>query len=119
MGEYSFRAAKFRAVLTSKDTSATPRIDTLQVTIDMPDRLTHGNDLSSGTGAGGFDVVFSPAFSVLQNVAITAQNMGSGDYYEITSKSATGFNIKFKNSSNTVVSRTFDYQAKGYGAVVS
>ena len=119
VGEYTFRAAKFRAVLTSKDTSATPRVDTLEVTIDMPDRLTHGNDISSGTGAGGFDVVFSPAFSVLQNVAITAQNMGSGDYYEITSKSATGFNIVFKNSSNAVVSRTFDYQAKGYGAVVS
>jgi len=119
VGEYSFRAAKFRAVLNSKDTSATPRIDTLQVTIDMPDRLTHGNDISSGTGAGGFDVVFSPAFSVLQNVAITAQNMNSGDYYQITGKSATGFNIKFYNSSNSIISRSFDYQAKGYGAVIS
>lgn len=119
VGEYTFRAAKFRAVLTSKDTSATPRVDTLEVTVDMPDRLTHGNDLTSGTDAGGYDVTFSPAFSVLQNVAITAQNLNSGDYYQITSKSATGFNIVFKNSSNAVVSRTFDYQAKGYGAVVS
>ena len=119
VGEYSFRAAKFRAVLTSKDTSATPRVDTLEVTVDMPDRLSHGNDLSSGADAGGYDVTFSPAFRVLQNVAITAQNLNSGDYYQITSKSATGFNIVFKNSSNVVVSRTFDYQAKGYGAVVS
>ena len=119
VGEYSFRAAKFRAVLNSKDTSATPRIDTLQVTIDMPDRLTHGNDISSGTGASGLDVTFSPAFSVLQNVAITAQNMNSGDFYTITNKSATGFTIVFKNSSSAVVNRTFDFQAKGYGAVVS
>ena len=119
VGEYSFRAAKFRAVLNSKDTSATPRIDTLQVTIDMPDRLTHGNDVSSGTGASGLDVTFSPAFSVLQNVAITAQNMNSGDFYTITNKSATGFTIVFKNSSSAVVDRTFDFQAKGYGAVVS
>ena len=119
VGEYSFRAAKFRAVLNSKDTSATPRIDTLQVTIDMPDRLTHGNDISSGTGASGLDVTFSPAFSVLQNVAITAQNMNSGDFYTITNKSATGFTIVFKNSSSAVVNRTFDFQAKGYGAVIS
>ncbi len=119
VGEYTFRAAKFRAVLNSKDTSATPRIDTLQVTIDMPDRLTHGNDVSSGTGASGLDVTFSPAFSVLQNVAITAQNMNSGDFYTITNKSATGFTIVFKNSSSAVVDRTFDFQAKGFGAVIS
>jgi len=119
VGEYTFRAAKFRAVLNSNDASASPRVDTLQVVVDMPDRLDHGNDISSGTDAGGYDVTFSPAFSVLQNVAITAQNMNSGDFYQISSKSATGFNIVFKNSSNAVVSRTFDYQAKGYGAVVS
>ena len=119
VGEYTFRAAKFRAVLNSKDTSASPRIDTLQVTIDMPDRLTFGNDISSGTGASGLDVTFSPAFSVLQNVAITAQNMNSGDFYTITNKSATGFTIVFKNSSSAVVNRTFDFQAKGYGELVS
>jgi len=119
VGEYTFRAAKFRAVLNSKDTSATPRIDTLQVIVDMPDRLSHGNDVSSGTGGSGLNVTFSPAFSVLQNVAITAQNMNSGDFYTITNKSATGFTIVFKNSSSAVVDRTFDFQAKGYGAVVS
>ena len=119
VGEYTFRAAKFRAVLNSKDTSASPQIETLQVTIDMPDRLTFGNDISSGTGASGLDVTFSPAFSVLQNVAITAQNMNSGDFYTITNKSATGFTIVFKNSSSAVVNRTFDFQAKGYGELVS
>ena len=85
----------------------------------MPDRLDFGNDLSSGTDAGGFNVTFSPAFSVLQNVAITAQNLNSGDYYLVTGKSATGFNVIFKDSSNSVVSRTFDYQAKGYGEVIT
>lgn len=119
VGEYSCRAFKFRAVLNSADTSASPKVSTLQVTVDMPDRLDFGNDLSSGTDAGGFDVTFSPAFSVLQNVAITAQNLNSGDYYLVTSKSATGFNVIFKDSSNSVVSRTFDYQAKGYGEVIT
>ena len=119
VGEYTFRAAKFRAVLTSKDTSATPRVDTLEVTIDMPDRTTYGDDIVSGVDAGGKDVTFSPAFKQLDNVAITAQNMASGDFYVISSKSATGFNIIFKDSSNNPVSRTFDFAAKGFGAVVS
>ena len=119
VGEYSARALKFRAVLNSNDTSATPKVQTLQVTVDMPDRLDHGNDISSGTDAGGKTVTFSPAFKSLENVAITAQNMASGDFYVITNKSATGFEIIFRNSSNSVVDRTFDFQAKGFGAVIS
>jgi len=119
VGEYSARALRFRCVLNSNDTSATPKVQTLQVTVDMPDRLDHGNDIASGTDAGGKTVTFSPAFKSLENVAITAQNMASGDFYVITNKSATGFEIIFRNSSNSVVDRTFDFQAKGFGAVIS
>ena len=39
--------------------------------------------------------------------------MASGDKYAISSKSKTGFNIAFQNSSGSGVSRTFDYVAKG------
>ncbi len=119
VGEYSARALKFRAVLNSNDTSASPKVETLQVTVDMPDRFAHGNDIASGTDAGGKTVTFSPAFKSLENVAITAQNMASGDFFVVSSKSATGFNVVFKNSSNTVIDRTFDFQAKGFGAVIS
>tara|TARA_R100000773_G_scaffold11882_1_gene10972 strand:+ start:12492 stop:15371 length:2880 start_codon:yes stop_codon:yes gene_type:complete len=119
VGEYSARAFKFRAVLNSNDTSASPKVETLQVTVDMPDRFEHGNDIASGTDAGGKTVTFSPAFSSLENVAITAQNMESGDFFVVSSKSATGFNVVFKNSSNAVINRTFDFQAKGFGAVIS
>jgi hypothetical protein len=119
VGEYSARALKFRAVLTSNDTSASPKVETLQVTVDMPDRFAHGNDLASGTDSGGKTVTFSPAFKSLENVAITAQNMESGDFFVVSSKSATGFNVVFKNSSNAVINRTFDFQAKGFGAVIS
>jgi len=119
VGEYSARAFRFRAVLQSESTNSTPIVTGLQVTVDMPDRLDYGNDISSGTDAGGKDVVFSPAFSQLDNLAITAQNMASGDFYVITGKSATGFNIIFKDSGNSPVNRTFDFQAKGFGEVVS
>jgi hypothetical protein len=45
--------------------------------------------------------------------------MESGDFFVVSSKSATGFNVVFKNSSNAVINRTFDFQAKGFGAVIS
>jgi len=55
----------------------------------------------------------------LQGVGISASNLTSGDYYAITSKSASGFTITFYNSGDSVVDRTFDYVAKGYGELVA
>jgi hypothetical protein len=41
--------------------------------------------------------------------------MATGDFFTITNKSKTGFTVTFFNSSNTIISRTFDFQAIGYG----
>jgi hypothetical protein len=93
----------------------TPSISKLEVVVDMPDRVTSGDDILSGTDAGGKVVTFPTAFKVSPALGIAAQNLVSGDFYEIVSKSASGFTIRFKNSGGTVVDRTFDYVAKGYG----
>ena len=86
----------------------------------MPDRITADNDIASGTAAGGKAVAFSPAFKRFKGIlAIVAENMATGDFYDIVSKDATGFTIRFKNSGGTVVDRTFDYVAKGYGELVT
>jgi len=66
-----------------------------------------------------FAVTFNPAFKVAPAIGIAAQNLAQGDYYEITSKSATGFTITFKNSGGSAVNRTFDYVAKGYGELAA
>jgi hypothetical protein len=63
-------------------------------------------------------VTFTPAFRVLHGIGIAGQNMLTGDRAIITSKSATGFTIRFTDSGGTTVSRTFDYVAKGYGSKV-
>ena len=55
----------------------------------------------------------------IQGLGISADNLATGDFYEITSKSATGFTIKFKNSSGTVIDRTFGFVAKGFGYLES
>ena len=116
-GDYKARGLRFRAVLTSSDAEASPIITALKVTVDMPDRSVAESDIQSGAGAKV--ITFSPAFRGLQGVGIAAQNLQSGDYYQITSKSETGFTITFYNSSDVAIDRTFDYVAKGYGEVAA
>jgi len=117
VGDYTARAFKFKVVLTSSDTQATPAVSVLSVEIDMPDRVISGDDIASGTDAGGKIVTFVKAFKVSPALGIAAQNLQQGDFYEITTKTPSGFTIRFKDSGGTVVDRTFDYVAKGYGAL--
>jgi len=99
--------------MTSSDLSSTPVVSALTVTVDMPDRIFSGNDISSG--AGTKTVTFTNPFkSVNYAVGITADNMATGDFFEISSKTINGFNVVFKNSSGTAVSREFDFIAKGF-----
>jgi hypothetical protein len=108
---------RFKIVLTSSSGESSPTVSALSVSVDMPDRVTSGDDLVSGAGA--YSVTFSPAFKETPALGISAQNLAQGDYYQISSKSATGFTITFKNSGGTAVSRTFDYVAKGYGELAA
>jgi len=113
IGNYRARYFKFKVVMTSSDLSSTPVISALSVIIDMEDRIFSGNDIVSGTGT--YTVTFTnPFYSANYAVGITAQGLATGDYYLLTSKTINGFNIAFKNSSNSGVSKTFDYLAKGY-----
>jgi hypothetical protein len=113
VGDYTARYYKFKMRLTSLDGVSTPVITALSVTVDMPDRIFSGNDITSGTGT--YSVTFTlPFYSANYAVGITAQGMATGDYFLLTSKSTTGFNVAFKNSSGTGISKSFDYIAKGY-----
>ncbi|MBX4965445.1 host specificity factor TipJ family phage tail protein [Rhizobium binae] len=113
--DVSARAYRFRAKLQSLQFDVTPVVEALGVTVDMPDRVIAENDLAVTTS--GRTINFSPAYYVLSGIAIAGQDMQTGDYSEITAKTASGFTIRFKNSSGTPVARTFDYVAKGYGYV--
>ena len=113
VGDYTARYYKFRVVLTSFDLSSTPVISALSVSIDMPDRIFSGNDIVSGTST--YTVLFTnPFYSANYAVGITAQGLATGDYYLLTNKTINGFDVAFKNSSNSGISKTFDYLAKGY-----
>lgn len=117
VGDYTARGFKFKVILTSTDPQSTPAISMLSVEIDMPDRIAADDDIASGTDAGGKVVNFVKAFKVTPALGIAAQNLQQGDFYEITTKSPSGFTIRFKDSSGTVVNRSFDFVAKGYGSL--
>jgi len=113
IGNYTARYFKFRVVLTSKDRASTPRVSEVTVTIDMPDRIFSGNDLISGVGT--YTVTFTNPFkSVNYAVGITGEDMATGDFFTVSNKTINGFDVLFKNSSGTNISRQFDYIAKGF-----
>lgn len=119
LGDYKARYIKLRAKLTTTGITSAPAISTLSATIDMPDRTYGDGTIASTTASGGKAITYSPAFKSVQALGISASNLATGDYYEITNKTATGFTIKFKNSSGAVIDRTFDYVSKGYGYLES
>lgn len=117
VGDYTSRAYKFRLILTSSQFGVSPLVSALSVQIDMPDRVEAGNDIACP--AGGVTVTFDQAFRSLTGIAFNDQEMEPGDVAITVAKSATSFTRKYKNSSGTDVSRSFDYVAKGYGRVAA
>ena len=107
------RYLKFRAKLTSDNGSATPLISQLKVQVDMPDRVISANDQTSSSGVKA--ISFSPVMKTANYaLGLAIDNMASGDYYTITSKTTSGFQVNFFNSSNSAIDRQFDYIARGY-----
>src|SRR6056300_267000 len=113
IGNYTSRFFKFRVFLRSRDLASTPVVSAVTVTIDMPDRIFSGNDITSG--ASTYSVTFTNPFkSVNYAVGITGEDLATGDFFVVENKTINGFDLTFKNSGGTAVSRTFDYIAKGF-----
>jgi hypothetical protein len=113
IGNYTARYLKFRVILTSTDLASTPVVSAVTVTVDMPDRIFSGNDIVSGTSTK--TVTFTnPLKSDNYAVGITGEDMATGDFFTVSNKTVNGFDVLFKNSSGTNVSRTFDFIAKGF-----
>ena len=123
-GTYKGRGFQFRAKLTSNDVAQDIKVSQLGYTASIQRRTEQGNLTASGAGAK--NVTFQHPFFVgtssllgansnLPSVGINAQNMVSGDYFEVSNVSSTGFTVHFKNSSNASIDRNFTYLAVGFG----
>ena len=112
-GTFKGKYFKFRARLISLNNQARALVKGLTVSLNLQNRQETGDDVASGTGT--YNVTFTNPFYANPNINVTAQNMATGDYFVVANKSTTGFDITFYDSTNTAISRTFDYQAQGYG----
>lgn len=119
-GNLEFRAIEFRLLLRSLAQSLTPKITILRVSIDMPDRIERGADVTVDATTG-LTVVYDPPFLAAADnpaVAITLQNGAVDDKIEYLSKTSSGFQIKVYNATAAAyVTRTADWIASGYGRV--
>ena len=114
-GDYVARVIKFKALLTSSDTSATPKINNLSLKIFVPKMSASGSNISSTTNTSGKTITFSPAFYQTPSLTVVGQDLATGNFFTITSKSRTGFVVEFFDSGGNTVDRTFDWQANGIG----
>lgn len=112
------RGLQFKAIATSLSESQNIIIDELGAELELQQRSEVSAVLTSGTASGGYDVTYSAPFYQAPMVAISAFDMATGDYYRVTSQTRTGFTVTFYNSSATVVSRSFAFNASGYGKEV-
>ena len=132
-GSFTGRGFKFQALLETTDTAQNVVIQEVGYRAEMPVRSEQSDELSSdtnndGTGsATSVNITFQNAFFVGTTsitgipkpiVNISAQNMATGDFFELTNISGTGFTVHFKNAAGATQIRKFNYLAVGYGKKV-
>jgi len=124
-GTFKARTFKFKCVLTTQDTNQDIRVSQLGYVAEFQRRVEQSTTtIASGAGAKAvtFNSPFFTGTSALLGansnppaIGITAFNMASGDFFELTSIASTGFTVHFKNSSGSSVDRNFNFTAIGFG----
>jgi len=123
-GTFKGRGFQFRITINTTDTSQNLNLQQAGYSAVMPSRTEQSAVIASGAGAKA--VTFTAPFFVgtsalgnlnnfLPSVNISPQNMATGDYFELSNVSGTGFTVHFKNSSNASIDRNFTYSAVGFG----
>jgi predicted phage tail protein len=113
-GTFKARGFQFRTVLTSNDPAQDIRVFQLGYSakferrVEQSSSVLTSNALTTVPFSSPFfvgTVALGGANSSLPAVNVTAQNLASGDYFE----------IHFKNSSNASISKQFTFTAVGFG----
>ena len=107
------RGFQFKLSATTTNSAQNLVVEQLGVTTVFQRRTEAQRNLTSG--AGTYAITFPTAFYGSPSIGITAQDMSTGEYFTVSSVSRTGFSVTFRNSSGSMVSKNFDYQAVGHG----
>jgi len=111
IGNYYGRGHRFKLECSTGDTTHQINVSQLVAKAEVYFRF---ESETATTNAAGSTFTYDTPFLATPQIAITANDMDTGDYYAITSSSATGFTLRFYNSSGTGISRTAYYLARGY-----
>ena len=124
-GLFKGKTFKFKTVLTTLDTNQDIRVTELGYIAEFNRRIEQSTTtIASGAGAKAitFGSQFFTGTSALLGansnppaIGITAFNMASGDFFELTNITGTGFTVHFKNSSGSSIDRNFNFTAIGFG----
>ncbi len=124
-GTFKGRGFDFKLEVETENVNENILINELGFNAFLLARTEQSTSLIS-SGAGAKNIVFAAPFFTgtssiggvnfyPPSIGITAQNIGTGEFFEITNISGTGFTITFKNSGGSAISRNFSYSAVGYG----
>ena len=111
------RGFQFKLIATSNNPAQNVVVEELGVITQFQRRVESERNKTSGAAA--YAVTFPTAFYGTPSIGITAQDMGTGDYFTVSSISRTGFTVTFRNSGGSMVSKVFDYQAVGHGRQIT
>lgn len=111
-GDFTCRAYKFKTEVTSLNSALNCRIQELTAKVRVPLRQERFSDFA--LSAAGNTITFSKPFFGDVNIAVTIQNGATGDYYTVTSKTASSAFVRAFNSAGTGVARTVDILVSSY-----
>jgi len=111
--EFKARGYELKAEFETNDSAAQLAIQELEVKSNMPLRTISGTGTSSSSG--DVTISFANKFAASPVIGITFSATTSGDYYNISSTSATQFSVSIFNANNDRQARAFTFTATGYG----
>lgn len=111
------RTFQFKVVASSSGQRENIIVEELGVTALLQQAAQTAGPITSGAGA--YTVTFDRRFYGTPQVVVTGLDMATGDYATITSITRSGFQVTFRNSGGTAVSRQFHYTATGYGREIT
>lgn len=108
------RYFRFKLEATSENSDENIIVTELGALVEMVARIETG-DRTSTTNSAADSITFDNAFIQAPQIMITVKELATGDFFELTDVTRTGFNIKIKGSGGTRIAKAFTYNAFGYG----
>ena len=103
------RGLQLKVEFDNDDASEQFRVTVLSLLVDMTSKILGGYSKTATS------ITYDEPFHSVPTLTVTPTNMTSGDYFQITSQTATGFGIAFYDSGGSPVTRNYNYLTKGNG----